>query len=271
MSTKPLTESLTAPPVPAEYLESLGRGLQVLSLFGADGRHRLTMTEAAESLGLTRAAAMRVLMTLEHLGYLRRTGSIYALTARVLSLGYAYLSALGFRAVAQPIADALVADTGETCSIGVLDGADVVYVLRSEAPRIIRIDLAAGSRIPAYLNSMGRLLLSSLPAREFNAYLAALKPVAVTSRTVTSKTRLKQIVARARADGWCYIEGEVEEGVTGIAAPIRDPEGRMLAALNLSLVRSHYSQRRVQQELLPKLLAGARRIEEIAAGGLTVK
>ena len=265
------TKSRAAAPAPAEYLESLGRGLQVLSLFGAGGRHRLTMTEAAELLGLTRAAAMRVLTTLEHLGYLRRVDRTYTLTARVLSLGFAYLSGLGFRAVAQPIADALVADTGETCSIGVLDGADVVYVLRSEAPRIIRIDLAAGSRIPAYLNSMGRLLLSSLPAREFSAYLAALKPVAVTRRTVTSRTRLKQIVARARADGWCYIEGEVEQGVSGIAVPIRDPDGRMLAALNLSLVRSHYSQRRVQQTLLPRLLAGARQIEEIVVSGLTVK
>ena len=118
---------------------------------------------------------------------------------------------------------------------------------------------------------MGRLLLSSLPAREFRAYLAALKPVAVTRRTVTSRTRLKQIVARARADGWCYIEGEVEQGVSGIAVPIRDPDGRMLAALNLSLVRSHYSQRRVQQTLLPRLLAGARQIEEIVVSGMTVK
>jgi len=254
----------------SEYLESLDRGLRVLELFGGGERHEYTMTEVAETLGMARAAALRVLVTLEHLGYLHSSGRAFALTPRVLGLGYAYLSSLGFRAVARPIADALMQDTGETCSIGVLDRGEVVYVLRCEARRIIRIDLTAGSRIPAYLNSMGRVLLAALPERELQRYLAALKPVAVTRRTVVKKSDLRQVIAGVRAAGWCYIEGEVEQGVAGIAAPIRDRAGVTVAALNLSLVHSRYSQRHIKSALLPKLLDGVCRIEAIIHNDVVV-
>ena len=253
-----------------EYLESLDRGLRVLELFGSGERHEYTMIEVAEALGMARAAALRVLATLEHLGYLHSSGRAFALTPRVLGLGYAYLSSLGFRAVARPIADALMQETGETCSIGVLDRGDVVYVLRCEARRIIRIDLTAGSRIPAYLNSMGRVLLAALPERELQHYLASLKPVAVTRRTVVKKNDLRQVIAGVRAAGWCYIEGEVEQNVAGIAAPIHDRDGATVAALNLSLVHSRYSQRRIKSELLPKLLEGVRNIETIIRNEVAV-
>ena len=246
-----------------EYLESLDRGLRVLELFGSGGRHEYTMIEVAEALGMARAAALRVLATLEHLGYLHSSGRAFSLTPRVLGLGYAYLSSLGFRAVARPIADALMRETGETCSIGVLDRGDVVYVLRCEARRIIRIDLTAGSRIPAYLNSMGRVLLAALPERELKRYLAVLKPVAVTRRTLVKKSDLQQVIAGVRVAGWCYIEGEVEQSVAGIAAPIRDRDGATVAALNLSLVHSRYPQRHIKSELLPKLLDCVQRIEAI--------
>lgn len=254
----------------SEYLESLDRGLRVLELFGSGERHEYTMTEVADALGMARAAALRVLATLEHLGYLHSSGRAYSLTPRVLGLGYAYLSSLGFRAVARPIADALMRETGETCSIGVLDRGDVVYVLRCEARRIIRIDLTAGSRIPAYVNSMGRVLLAALPERELQRYLTALKPVAVTRRTVVRKDDLKRVIAGVRAAGWCYIEGEVEEGIAGIAAPIRDRDGATVAALNLSLVHSRYSQRHIKSGLLPKLLAGVRRIEGIVQSEVSI-
>ncbi len=256
--------------VRTEYLESLDRGLRVLELFGRGDRHEYTMIEVAEALGMARAAALRVLATLEHLGYLHSSGRAFSLTPRVLGLGYAYLSSLGFRAVARPIADALMQETGETCSIGVLDRGDVVYVLRCEARRIIRIDLSAGSRIPAYLNSMGRVLLAALPERELQRYLAALKPVAVTRRTLVKSSDLRLAIARVRANGWCYIEGEVEQSVAGIAAPIRDRDGVTVAALNLSLVHSRYSQRHIKSELLPKLLDGVRHIEAIIRNDVVV-
>lgn len=231
------------PPPRAEHLESLERGLRVLELFGAANVHGLAMIDVAERLGITRAAALRVLGTLERLGFLRLTGRVYSPSPRVLSLGYTYLASLGFRAVAQPIVEELMRDTGETCSIGVLDGPDLVYVARAEARRIIRIDLHVGSRLPAYVNSMGRVLLAQLPERELNAYLAALQPVAVTRKTITDKRELKKHIVAIRRTGWCYIDGEVQEGIAGLAMPIRDRKGKILAAFNLSLAYSRHGRR----------------------------
>jgi len=254
----------------AEHLESLERGLRVLELFGADRAHGLAMIDVAERLKITRATARRILSTLERLGFVRRNGRIYSPAPRVLSLGYTYLASLGFRAIAKPIVEALMHDTGESCSIGVLDKVDVVYVVRAEARRIIRIDLNVGSRLPAYLNSMGRVLLSALPDRDLNAYLTALKPAAVTRRTITNKRELKQRIVSIRRTGWCYIDGEVEEGIAGLATPIRDREGKTIAALNLSLPFSRHGRREIKTELLPKLSESTRQIEQILHNDLAV-
>lgn len=254
----------------AERLESLERGLRVLELFGTDNAHEMAMIDVAERLAITRAAALRILGTLEHLGFVRRIGRVYSPAPRVLSLGYAYLASLGFRAIAKPIVDALMQNTGETCSLGVLDKADVVYVVRAEARRIIRIDLNVGSRLPAYLNSMGRVLLSALPDNELNAYLAALNPVAVTRKTVTDKRELKKRILSIRRTGWCYIAGEVEESIAGLATPIRDRDGRTIAALNLSLTFSRHGKQEIECGLLPKLAASTRQIEQILHNELAV-
>jgi len=254
----------------AEHLESLERGLRVLELFGTNNVYELAMIDVAERLDITRAAALRILSTPERLGFVRRIGRLYSPAPRVLSLGYTYLASLGFRTIAKPIVDALMQDIGETCSIGVLDKVDVVYVVRSEARRIIRIDLNIGSRLPAYLNSMGRVLLSALPDKELNAYLAALRPVAVTGKTITNKRELKNRIVSIRRTGWCYIAGEVEESIAGLATPIRDREDRMIAALNVSLPFSRHGNREIETELMPKLAASTQQIEEILHNDLAV-
>lgn len=266
-SNKPIR---LARPVRSEHLESLERGLCVLELFGTDNVHGMAMIDVAERLGITRAAALRVLGTLERLGFLRLTGRVYSPAPRVLSLGYTYLASLGFRAIAQPIVEDLMRDTGETCSIGVLDVPDVVYVARAEARRVIRIDLHVGSRLPAYLNSMGRVLLSVLPDRELDAYLGTLKPVAVTRKTVIDKRELKKRIVAIRRSGWCYIDGEVQESIAGLAIPIRDREGKTLAALNLSLAYTRHGKREIERDFLPRLRASAQEIERILHSDVAV-
>ncbi len=255
----------TPPKVPprGEHLESLERGLRVLELFGRDETDALTMVEVAERLQMTRAATMRVMGTLANLGYLHASGRSFALAPRVLSLGYAYLAALGFRAVAKPIVEALKSRTGETCSIGVLDGNDVVYVVRVETRRVIRIDLAVGSRLPAYLNSMGRVLLSALDNASLDAYLAPLQPVAATRKTVTDKAELRKRIVAVRRQGYCFISGEVEQGIAGLATPIRDRNGQTIASLNLSLAFSRHSRQEIESTLLPMLQQSTHEIEHI--------
>jgi IclR family pca regulon transcriptional regulator len=268
MSNKQKSNKHSAAAPRTEHLESLARGLSALELFGTNNAHDFTMIDVAQELHITRAAALRVLGTLESLGYLHCENRRYSLAPRVLAIGYAYLASLGFRNVAKPIVDALAQDTGETCSIGVLDRDDVVYVLRAETRRIVRIDLNVGSRLPAYLNSMGRVLLAALPDKQLDAYLRALRPVAVTRRTVTDKAELKERIVAIRRTGWCYIDGEVEESIAGLATPIRDRDGNTIAALNLSLAFSQLGKRKNRAALLRKLAQGTREIEHILHNNL---
>lgn len=251
-----------------EHLESLERGMRVLEVFATGERTSMTMIEVAEALDLPRAVARRVLFTLTRLGYLRDDGGAYSLAPRMLRLGYAYLATLGFRALAQPILVDLSTATGHTCSIGLLDGTEVTYVARTEAKRLVRLDVSIGSRIPAWCNSMGRVLLGGWDDAALDRYLASLRPQRFTSSTVTDRTELRGRIVETRKLGWCYIANEVEEGICGIAAPLRDGAGRIVAATNMSLAFHPHSRRDVREKLAPALIGATRRIEDILQSGV---
>src|SRR5476649_766821 len=118
-----------APKPGDSYVQSFARGLAVLRSFGADAPAQ-TLSEVAQRTGLTRAGARRILLTLVHLGYMEAAGRQFRLTPKVLDLGYAYLSSLPVWSQAQPILEELTAELRQSCSATVLDGGDIVYVLR---------------------------------------------------------------------------------------------------------------------------------------------
>ncbi|MGI5151010.1 IclR family transcriptional regulator [Plantactinospora sp. CA-294935] len=249
-----------------EFVQSLERGLAVIRAFDAD-HPQLTLSEVARATGLTRAAARRFLLTLVELGYMRTDGRLFSLRARILELGYAYLSSLSLPEVAQPHMESLVAEVHESCSMSVLDGDEVVYVARVPTKRIMTVAISVGTRFPAYATSMGRVLLAAQPARWLDNYLdtAELRPL--TRRTVTDPARLRTILNRIGNQGYAIVDQELEEGLRSLAAPIRDADGAVIAALNVSAHASRGSSEVIRKELLPPLLATAKRIEEDLRGG----
>jgi IclR family pca regulon transcriptional regulator len=137
-------------------------GLEVIRSFSARAPEQ-TLSEVAAATGLTRAGARRILLTLQTLGYVRSDGKYYALTPRILDLGFAYLSSTPLWNLAEPAMEALVDEVKESCSAAVLEGLDVVYVLRVHTHKIMSTNLGVGSRLPAFWTSMGRVLLAALP------------------------------------------------------------------------------------------------------------
>src|ERR1700745_3757163 len=166
----------------ADFVQSLERGLLVIRAFDAEHRE-LGLSEVARISGLTRAAARRFLLTLAKLGYVSFSDGRFALTPRVLELGYAYLSSLSLPEVAQPHMEALVAQVNESSSISVLDDTEVVYVARVPTRRIMSITLAVGTRLPAYATSMGRVLLANLPEEELEERLSRVEVRPLAPRT----------------------------------------------------------------------------------------
>jgi IclR family transcriptional regulator, pca regulon regulatory protein len=243
-----------------EFVESLARGLSVLTAFG-QGRPELPLTAVAEATGLARATARRALITLEHLGYVSGQGRSFQLTPRVLELGFAHLSGLTLPQIAQPHLVSLVDRVHESTSMAVLSGNDIQYVARVPTVRIMSVNITVGTRFPAYATSMGRVLLAGLPAGERAKHLDRTAFQPLTRHTVASAEELARILDRVTADGHALVSEELEEGVRSLAVPVRDRTGRVVAAVNVSMHASRSTVEAFRQEVLPALREVAGRVE----------
>lgn len=247
---------MSAPHRERHFVQSLDRGLAVIRALG-DAGHGETLAEVARRTGLTRAAARRFLLTLVDLGYARLDGRLFALTPRALELGYAYLSSLGLPEIAQPHLQRLVAQVHESSSVSVLDGAEIVYVARAATPRrIMNVVINVGTRLPAHITSMGRVLLAALEDGERERLLATIDYSSVTEKTIVDPSALRTELARIREEGFAIVDEELEPGLLSIAAPIRRSGGAVVAAVNLSTHASRSAPEQVR-ELLEPLLATA--------------
>jgi len=252
-------------PAPGDsYVQSFARGLQVIRSFSAEAPAQ-TLTEVAERSGLTRAGARRILLTLQTLGYVESDARLFRLTPRILDLGFAYLSSMPMWNLAEPEMQALTTRVGESCSAAVLDGPDIVYVLRVPTHKIMSISLGVGSRLPAYCTSMGRMLLAGMDEADARRLLEASERKPLTRHTLTDVDELMARVRQARRQGWCLVNQELEEGLISLAAPLTDRAGRTVAALNISGQANRTPAKAMEERLLPALLETAATISRLLA------
>ncbi len=256
------TSLATAPRPGDSYVQSFARGLAVIRSFDARAPQQ-TLTEVAQRTGLTRAGARRILLTLEGLGYVRSQGRHFGLTPKILDLGFAYLSSLPLWNLAEPVMEKLVEDVKESCSAAVLDGADIVYVLRVPTHKIMSINIGIGSRLPAACTSMGRTLLAELDEAALDDLLRRHPPQARTARTLTDVAALKAELARVRRQGWCVVDQELEEGLVSLSVAIRDRAGRAIAAMNVSGQAARTPAATMVERFLPRLQAAAAQIAQM--------
>lgn len=217
----------------AEFVGGLAKGLAVIEAFDAD-QAEMTLSEVARRAGITPAAARRSLHTLATLGYVRQVNRRFLLSARVLHLGAAYLRAAHVEEILLPELRRLVGRFGDAASVSVLDGDDILYVAHHSEQRANRIFAGVGVTYPAYPTSMGRVLLSGLPASALDAYFDNLRPEKLTEHTITDRARLRDILLKVRKDGYATAVDELDYGITALAVPIHDQEGDVVAALNSS-------------------------------------
>ncbi|MGV8858513.1 IclR family transcriptional regulator domain-containing protein [Rhodoglobus sp.] len=242
---------------PAEdFVQSLARGIAVLRVFDADNAQQ-TLSEVARNAGIPAAAARRFLRTLESLGYVRSSGRQFALTPKVLEIGFGYLSSLSLHDVVQPHLESLSRATKESASVAVLLDEEIVYVARVPTRHIMNVRITIGTRFPAFATSMGRVLLSGLPAIERKQLLARATMPALTPTTITDARLLEAEIERVNAQGWSIVDGELEAGLLSVAVPIRDGVGTVTAALNISTSATRDSVEYLRSHHLPLVLATA--------------
>ncbi|CAJ0739454.1 Pca regulon regulatory protein [Ralstonia edaphis] len=241
------------------YVQSFARGLSVIRAFNAE-RPEQTLSEVAEATGLTRAGARRILLTLVSLGYVSFEGRLFRLTPKILDLGFAYLTSMPFWNLAEPVMEELVQTVHESCSASVLDGTEIVYVLRVPTQKIIALNLSVGSRLPAFCTSMGRVLLSGLPEDQLDIALRESDRRPRTQRTMTDVDALKEVIAGVRQQGWALVDQELEEGLISLSAPIRNRAGDIIAAMNISGQANRTSGKQMTKQFLGPLQQAAERI-----------
>lgn len=260
------------PPVPTasdQFVQSLARGLAVVRAFDAE-HQEMTLSEVASRTALTRATARRFLHTLVELGYMRTDGRVFTLTPLVLQLGYAYLSGQRLPELAEPFLEELSHRHAESTSLAVLDGTDIVYLARIHTRRIISVGISPGTRFPAHATSMGRVLLSALPAAELDAYFANARLDQLTPRTLVTRLAIEDELARVRAQGYAVVDQELEVGLQSVAVPVLGSDGSTVAAINMALSARLDGQRSAAERdsevgrLVPELRAAAAAIAEAA-------
>lgn len=245
----------------SDFVQSLEKGLKVIAAFDGENA-QMTLTEVAKKVDLTRANARRILLTLQYLGYMQcEDGKKFSLSPKILTLGYSYLSALPFQEIAKPFLKTLAEQVNESCSMSVLDGNDIVYVARVQTNRIMTLSLGIGTRLPVYATSMGRVLLSSLSDRELNDFMKDIKPEKLTENTITDTKQLIERIQMVKERGWAVADQELEIGVRSIACPIKDKNGKTIAALNISGHASRVSKDEMVEKFLPHLKKTVSQIE----------
>jgi IclR family pca regulon transcriptional regulator len=247
---------------PADFIAGMAKGLAVLESFDTE-RQRLNATLAAQRAGLTRAAARRHLLTLAHLGYLETDGSWFWLAPKVLRFSGSYLASARLPRVVQPTLNRLAAQTGESFSVVVLDGEQVVIVARSGSARLLAYGLHLGARLPAHATSTGRVLLAARPRSDFQSWLKGRELPRLTAHTVVDARRFKALIEEVRRQDWGMEAEEHELGVHALAVPLRNMEGRTIAALNVVASMQKIAPGRLHDDMLPLLLEAARELRPL--------
>jgi IclR family pca regulon transcriptional regulator len=237
---------------PKDHIEGLARGLSVIEAFDA-AHPRMSASDVAARTTLTRTAARRHLLTLCHHGYAATDGKFFWLTPRVLRLGESFLDAARLPRVVQPAIEHLSARTGETVNVSVLEGHDVVYISRSNSPRLVSIGFYPGLRVPAHVVTPGVVLLATLDDDAMQRWVGEHAFTAFTAKTVTDPAVFTRHVRAARETDYWIIEEHLDPALLGVAMALRDRRGVAVAAIGLTLQMRAWPREQVVAKLVPAL------------------
>ena len=239
-----------------DFVEALARGLDVIRAF-QPRQPAMSLAAVAAAAGLARPTARRILLTLQQMGYVRAADGAFELTPRVLELGMAYVLSRNRWDLARPHMQRLVARTRESSSVAHLDGSDIVYVARVAVPKIVTLAVTIGTRFPAMATSLGKVLLAALPPGAADRVLAEPSRSGITPRFQPSARQRGEVLRDVRARGWALTDEELAPGIRSIAAPLRDGDGQVVAALNICVHAAETPMDVLTDEYLPLLLQTA--------------
>ncbi|MET4579625.1 IclR family transcriptional regulator domain-containing protein [Ottowia thiooxydans] len=243
----------------SDRVNSLAKGLQVLLAFGR--RHTpMTISEVAKEVSLTPASARRMLLTLVDLGYVDQTGKRFSVGPRVLDLGYSYLASKPIWQLTQPVLERFSDAHHVSAAAAVLDGCDALYTIRANSHQPIQVMVSTGTRLPAHITAMGRVLLAALPPQRLDEVISQIKFDSPTERSVANAQELRTILADIRRDGYSIVDEELAFGLRAVAVPLRNRAGEVVASINACGTLRSLEISDLRERVLPALQLAAQEI-----------
>lgn len=223
------------PGAPGAPMQTVERALRVLERVASFPRPA-SLTEIANAAGLHPSTTYRLLGTLVQTGYVTRDGrtGLYRLGLKLLRVSRALEDQLDIRAIALPIMERIVEQENETVSLVIRTGTTGVVIERVQCARQIRSVTPVGSHGPLHCTAAGKILLAWMKPADLQPLLAEAPPVRYTARTITDPDALLTELNKVRAQGIALDRGERADDLIGIAGPVRNARGRVIAALSLS-------------------------------------
>jgi IclR family pca regulon transcriptional regulator len=224
----------------------------VLKAFDRD-HPQMTLSSVSERTGMTRAGARRYLLTLEHLGYIYKDERLFRLTAKVLELGFAFLSTVPLSDITRPYLQRITRETGEIAGLAILDRGEIVHISGSTVERMLAPTLTIGRRFNALYASSGRAIAAFLDSQQIEDVLKACEITALTPQSLKTKEAIREELKIVRRQGYAVVDQEVEDGVRSIAVPVLNRQGMPLAAVTVLTNVATVSKKQLVEEILPVL------------------
>jgi len=247
---------------PRYFISSLAKGLSVLQAFGEAG-HALTLSEIANALGANNTTATRLCYTLTELGFIQKDGQRrYHLTPKVLALGHSYISGLAWQEVAKYYLECLFKEVQETVNLSILEGSEIIYIIRIRKRKYLPFDIQTGTKLPVYCTAMGKVLMAMGPPEKVKPILKVLEFKPLTARTLTRLDKFIDELDKVRKKGYAINDEELSIGNRAVAAPVLGKHGYAVAAINIAVPTTEYSRSQMEKKLAPRVIKTAREISE---------
>lgn len=248
-----------------ETVQAVTRALLLLELLAKE-TNPVSLSEISQKAGLKMTTAHRLLTTLMNKGFVEQDSVTlrYQLGIKTFEIGNAALLVNDLRSIARPFLKQLLENINETINLAILEDTEVIYIDQIESTNIVIVKMFArvGSRGPAYCTGTGKVLLSDLNNDELYKRFAAVNFVKFTENTITDIEQLIKVVTKIRYDGYALDFSERDPGVTCVAVPVKNFDGRIQAAISVSAPAQRMPMERINQEILPVLLGVSQLISQ---------
>jgi IclR family pca regulon transcriptional regulator len=247
---------------PRYFINSLAKGFSVLQAF-SEADHMLTLSEIAHVLKSNTTTATRLCYTLSELGFIHKDGQRrYHLTPKILTLGHSFISGSAWQEVAKYYLETLFKEVQETVNLSILEGSEIIYLIRIRKRKYLPFDIQTGTKLPVYCTAMGKILMAMGPPEKIKPILKTLEFKPLTARTITNLDKFNEDLNKVRTKGFAINDEELSIGNRALAAPIMNQHGYAVAAINIAVPTTEYSRSQMEKILAPQVMRTAREISE---------